>query len=321
MKKILLSAAALVAAMSVNAQEYCALNVDENADFAALNLSSDAATSVDKGKVLGKTASVTMKVGADDTYKLVGCNNIAIGSDVNIKGGAQGQTNPKDAGSYSPNTTLQAPVSGAFFQFDVAQDGYLYVLHKASSNKAYTVFENEAAIGYTYSAIGDASTDLGAVYGFTLVGGGDYNWLSDAGYTSVEWPEQIWCRNIGKYDAHNVQQEDGSYKWTNIAKGGMGVIKIAVYKDCTYLVNANGSKMTCSGFYFDTTGDATMVTKVNDEDVVLLDAGNVPGVQTAISTVKTAENVNAPMYNLAGQQVGKDYKGVVIQNGKKIVRF
>ena len=28
-------------------------------------------------------------------------------------------------------------------------------------------------------------------------------------------------------------------------------------------------------------------------------------------------NENAPIYNLAGQRVGKDYKGVVIQNGKK----
>jgi len=31
-------------------------------------------------------------------------------------------------------------------------------------------------------------------------------------------------------------------------------------------------------------------------------------------------NENAPIYNLAGQRVSKDYKGVVIQNGKKFVR-
>ena len=28
----------------------------------------------------------------------------------------------------------------------------------------------------------------------------------------------------------------------------------------------------------------------------------------------------APIYNLAGQRVGKDYKGVVIQNGKKFIK-
>ena len=31
-------------------------------------------------------------------------------------------------------------------------------------------------------------------------------------------------------------------------------------------------------------------------------------------------NANAPIYNLAGQRVGKDYKGVVIQNGKKFIK-
>ncbi|MEZ7695473.1 hypothetical protein [Prevotella jejuni] len=40
-----------------------------------------------------------------------------------------------------------------------------------------------------------------------------------------------------------------------------------------------------------------------------------------IKNVQTIEvNENAPIYNLAGQRVSKDYKGVVIQNGKKFVR-
>ena len=29
---------------------------------------------------------------------------------------------------------------------------------------------------------------------------------------------------------------------------------------------------------------------------------------------------NAPMYNLAGQRVSKSYKGIVIQNGKKMIK-
>ena len=40
-----------------------------------------------------------------------------------------------------------------------------------------------------------------------------------------------------------------------------------------------------------------------------------------IETVRAIElNANAPIYNLAGQRVGKDYKGVVIQNGKKFIK-
>jgi hypothetical protein len=44
------------------------------------------------------------------------------------------------------------------------------------------------------------------------------------------------------------------------------------------------------------------------------------GQTTAIENVQAAQpDVNAPMYNVAGQRVGKNYKGVVIQNGRKYV--
>lgn len=43
------------------------------------------------------------------------------------------------------------------------------------------------------------------------------------------------------------------------------------------------------------------------------------GTPTGIENVQVAENENAPMYNLAGQQVDKNFKGVVIQNGKKFI--
>ena len=43
------------------------------------------------------------------------------------------------------------------------------------------------------------------------------------------------------------------------------------------------------------------------------------GINNVKKDVKTALNVNAPMYNLAGQRVNKSYKGVVIQNGRKFM--
>lgn len=44
------------------------------------------------------------------------------------------------------------------------------------------------------------------------------------------------------------------------------------------------------------------------------------GETTGISSVENkAEKTDAPVYNLAGQAVGKDYKGLVIKNGKKFV--
>ena len=41
---------------------------------------------------------------------------------------------------------------------------------------------------------------------------------------------------------------------------------------------------------------------------------------TGISTVKTANNGNGLIYNLAGQRVDNSYKGLVIKNGKKLVQ-
>ncbi len=45
------------------------------------------------------------------------------------------------------------------------------------------------------------------------------------------------------------------------------------------------------------------------------------GGETGISEVRTTEaNPDAPIYNLAGQRVGKDAKGLLIQNGRKFIR-
>ena len=41
---------------------------------------------------------------------------------------------------------------------------------------------------------------------------------------------------------------------------------------------------------------------------------------TAINTISVKANNNGAMYNLAGQRVGENYKGVVIMNGKKMIK-
>ena len=44
-----------------------------------------------------------------------------------------------------------------------------------------------------------------------------------------------------------------------------------------------------------------------------------PEYPTGIKTVKAGATENGAIYNLAGQKVDENYKGVVIQNGKKVV--
>lgn len=46
----------------------------------------------------------------------------------------------------------------------------------------------------------------------------------------------------------------------------------------------------------------------------------VPGTPTGINNITTSAADNAPIFNLAGQKVGKGYKGVVIKAGKKMIQ-
>ena len=46
----------------------------------------------------------------------------------------------------------------------------------------------------------------------------------------------------------------------------------------------------------------------------------IPGGENSIYEVNADRNANSPTYNLMGIRVGKEYKGIVIQNGKKILR-
>lgn len=66
---------------------------------------------------------------------------------------------------------------------------------------------------------------------------------------------------------------------------------------------------------FTNTGEQLCFVAVVD---IATDATTIP-VITGITNVKAAAE-NAAAYNLAGQKVGKDYKGVVIVNGKKLIQ-
>ena len=257
MKKILLSAAAVFAAMSLNAQEICTFNPDN-----VMNLDADNGSALTAGTIIGETESIVATVGADDSYKPQDVASVINGAE--SKGGLQGSTNPKDADGGTPSSTLIQPASGAYLQFEAKADGFLYVIHKASSNKAYTVFEEGSAIGYTFAAFGNKEP-LPEVYQFTIEGGGEYNYISETDRTKIDFAEQEWLKvnNPEFYEANWVAQDDGTTKWTNVSANGLGVIKFAVAKDCKYIVNANGSKITAGGFVF------------SKEDNVLIQSGDV----------------------------------------------
>ena len=280
----------------------------------AMGLDADAGTAVTGGTEIYNDAEGVMTIGADDTYKPQEVEFSAGGE--NFKGGLQGGTNPKDVDGGVPSTTLLAPVSGAFFQWEAKKDGFLYIIHKASSNKAYTIFEEGTAIGYTFAAAGDATTKLGAVYQFTLAGEGEINEVKE----SVLFAEQEYLKVADpEFYASNWEEktaDDGtvSQSWKALKVNGLGVIVFPVFKDCKYAINANGSKMTLAGIAFSEADDVT----INTTDGTTIYAG---GGATAIQGAKVVTvAADGAIYNLAGQKVSASYKGIVIKDGKKYIQ-
>ena len=211
----------------------------------------DEAVSVPAGTELCASQSVTMRTAWDDTYKIV---SMAGSSDaqqgLSIAGvyydcttGVQGQTNPKEN-----SLDYGGQQSGAVFQFDVAQDGVLYVFGKLTYNKNYYVWEGDAAnqaaspVAYTLTAF---TVGEGAKVTYTLPGDELNYYVKGTGYDDeTKYLNAAQCAEI--YAGGSAEELT---KWPS--GNALGVIAFPVYAEAgTYFVNACGSKITCDGFVF-----------------------------------------------------------------------
>ena len=71
------------------------------------------------------------------------------------------------------------------------------------------------------------------------------------------------------------------------------------------------------------TGNVKITFETNKYRFFLDEVLAVPPTTTGISSIHNSQftiHNDAPMYNLAGQRVNKNYKGIVIQNGKKFIK-
>ena len=166
-----------------------------------------------------------------------------------------------------------------------------------------------------------------------------------------DWQGYIIKGSAGEYDVLESLTTDGSsyYPSTNYLKQNIneGTVYRSEYSD--YSGDAKGDELTniktkyryifsksdsdtdgsTIGFYR-LTGDHTLgankayletttdITPKGNNARVNLDFGD-ESETTGIDNVdvNANENIDAPMYNLAGQRIGKSYKGIVIVNGKK----
>ena len=89
-----------------------------------------------------------------------------------------------------------------------------------------------------------------------------------------------------------------------------------------YQIEANGNNRPVFGYLTFSVEAGKSYYVFNDkQQMAFFGYQFTPGGSDGINEItNSVENANAPVYNLAGQRVGKDAKGILIQNGKKFIR-
>lgn len=302
MKKVFLLAA-VAFATSANAQVV-------QFDSEALGMT-DTANEFAAETALGSNDAIDAYLAFTDSYKASNIKNndynvVKIGgNEVLTKGGMQGNTNPKDvngnspAGNVAEGTAPSVPVSGCAYGITAKADGIVYVVAKLSSNKAYTVFEDGAAIGYKAAMEANNAAFPDSKLFVEVKGEGEYNLVK----TAIDQLEHIATGDPA----------------SEIKVNGLGVIWFPVYNGGKYLFNACGSKASVSGMYFATAEQDVVVEGTDSEapkDAFTIYTAGADGIANVAATAKAE---NARMFNLAGQEVGKNFKGIVVVNGKKFM--
>ncbi len=118
------------------------------------------------------------------------------------------------------------------------------------------------------------------------------------------------CDLVTVENANIISETSGTYTNQYLTNGTDKVMIYDKFKTKTNITDGEG---------FDVTG-ILVTAKLGDNSIKELAPISAP-VPTGINNITTeATDANAPAYNLAGQKVGKEYKGVVIKAGKKFIQ-
>ena len=287
MKKFLLSAMALVAAMSVNAQVF-------KVSAEANGIGSDA-VDVAAGKAWGSIeGAIEVSNPFATQHKAVDCKNndfnkvVIDGNEIETKDGVQGQDNPKDADGGNSAVTFKEATGGAVIQIDAKKNGWVYIVAKLSTNKQYVVFEEGAPIGYKIAMENTDERVKDGVLNLEIKGEGEYNNL-----TLDKYPNGLmWV--IREY-LGNAEAETGG--------NGLGVLYFPVAEGCKYFAHATGSKISWSGIYF-SASEAKTVTVEGD------------GISKALVGEGGSSAGNAQVFKVSAEANGIGSDAVDVEAGK-----
>ena len=287
MKKFLLSAMALVAAMSVNAQVF-------KVSAEANGIGSDA-VDVAAGKAWGSIeGAIEVSNPFATQHKAVDCKNndfnkvVIDGNEIETKDGVQGQDNPKDADGGNSAVTFKEATGGAVIQIDAKKNGWVYIVAKLSTNKQYVVFEEGAPIGYKIAMENTDERVKGGVLNLEIKGEGEYNNLTLDKYPNgLMWVIREYLGNAEAETAGN----------------GLGVLYFPVAEGCKYFAHATGSKISWSGIYF-SASEAKTVTVEGD------------GISKALVGEGGSSAGNAQVFKVSAEANGIGSDAVDVEAGK-----
>ncbi len=325
MKKFFFFAAAALASVAVTAQniEVCALDSAKLASLAGSAVATKTYTeaAITAGTVFFDGTNMTVKAATDQTYQWVSAAQpngahkvIAIGNEsINMTEAMQGKDNPKDADGGNPCNTLIEPTQGAFFQITAKADGYAVVLHKATSNKQYFVFENSHPLGYSFGMMTYADVTLGnnGLIQYTLEGDAEYNYLTVAlleektGFSKIAFAE----------DYVNDTLTSG-VAWETYKQNGVSAIAFKVYKDCVYAVGGAGTKMTAAAIVF-VNGNSSALDIVAKGESITEDGATEPTVYSDVTLLSLAPftALNNVEGSVKAQKVIRNGQVLIVKDG------
>ena len=193
---------------------------------------------------------------------------------------------------YEVNTYKKATaVSSDNFLLVAQRDDKTYYAYPLSETKTYGYLSTGSVTGYVDQI--EVDKTYNDEFTFTAV---------DGGYT-IQDSYGRYLYQSGTYKTFTVSETNDGYVWT-VEPQTDGTFKISMNG---YFMQFGEGKFTSFGVY----------DSEQDNAVLPMLYAKVSDAIKNVTTVVERNDANAPIFNLAGQRVGKDYKGVVIQNGKK----
>ena len=218
--------------------------------------------------------------------------------------------------SYAVTTTSYAlNVTGKALQNNMIQAIASQTYTGSALQPAVTVKDGETTLvldtDYTVAYSDNVNAGTATVQ---ITGKGNYKGTATATFTITKAAGTI------SYATATVNKTYGDEAFVNeLTKTGDGAVTYATNKPEVATVNETTGEVTIHA-----AGEATITATVTDGD-------NYSYATTTVSYTLTVQQATAisriqgdgvmvnGIYNLSGQRVGQGYKGLVIQNGKKIV--